>query len=657
MVALMVLAGVEILLAVMVPLALFSVPSVRRPPTLERTPEDSLPGISAILGKLGIDWVQIEAYGWREVLHAITALIRRESAHAYQELSDAVHVVDVIDLIDAFGDYVTDVLSRATARTKVRFYLDTLDLLLALVRGTIRERLLVRGFDAINDRDLAEWLRDNGADLEPDPLQWPALLRAVYSGCFAFADGDPKQPRMAAGRAIQGTARCLFFYGPDRFSTRLGGGAPASGSVLYRMQAGMGDTVIAPLYEALRARGVEFRFFTAVAEVRPDGTGQRIAALELVNQVALTSPYGNPLMEINGPDGRKVTVWPTEPPWAQIANGATLAATARAAHRLEQEIDPFPDESTSETITLADDDQVVLAVPPDVQREICAGLRVDPAYAAMLDASATVMTQALQIWIDQSPQDLGQGFSSNSLMSTYVEPWDTYCDMSHLLDFEDGGPHVRHLAYFCGVLASAGLQDQAQADRAARQSAEAFLRDDAPLLWPGTAAAGRPPFGPAMLVPRPGRPWTGRQSASPWGGLRDQYLRANWAPTERYTLSLPNSIERRLGAKGTRFGNLVLAGDWTINGLDAGCVEAAVTSGMLAANALYGAPEISHIQGLNGPPGFPNRWDRLTTPAPRRLPGVIAAPVAVVTSTIRRTVARSRLIIRRARALLHFPRP
>jgi len=51
----------------------------------------------------------------------------------------------------------------------------------------------------------------------------------------------------------------------------------------------------------------------------------------------------------------------------------------------------------------------------------------------------------------------------------------------------------------------------------------------------------------------------------------------------------------------------VVAGDWTANGLDFGCVEAAVASGRLAANAISGFPARDAIAGLNGPPGFPSR--------------------------------------------------
>jgi uncharacterized protein with NAD-binding domain and iron-sulfur cluster len=50
------------------------------------------------------------------------------------------------------------------------------------------------------------------------------------------------------------------------------------------------------------------------------------------------------------------------------------------------------------------------------------------------------------------------------------------------------------------------------------------------------------------------------------------------------------SAKYRLAADQSGFANLVLAGDWILNGYNAGCVEAAVWSGMQAANTILGKP-------------------------------------------------------------------
>jgi uncharacterized protein with NAD-binding domain and iron-sulfur cluster len=218
----------------------------------------------------------------------------------------------------------------------------------------------------------------------------------------------------------------------------------------------------------------------------------------------------------------------------------------------------------------------------------------------MLDGVSTVVTQAAQLWLDRTPTELGQGWESNSLMSMFVEPIDTYCDMSHLLAGErwPARMDVRHIAYFCGVIPHGEVRDPAAAQAAVEQHTRGFLERHARRFWPDVATR-REDFDWDRLVAPAGTAGVDR--------LRSQYLRVNHQPTERYVLTLAGSVASRLWPKDRVFENLVLAGDWTRNGFDAGCVEAAMTSGMLAAQAISGSPGEDAIAGLHGPTGFPNR--------------------------------------------------
>jgi hypothetical protein len=80
--------------------------------------------------------------------------------------------------------------------------------------------------------------------------------------------------------------------------------------------------------------------------------------------------------------------------------------------------------------------------------------------------------------------------------------------------------------------------------------------------------------------------------------LESQYLRANIDPSDRYVLSLPGTGRYRLRADESGYSNLVLAGDWIDSGLNAGCIEAAVMSGIEAANAVLGRPLLEGISGF-----------------------------------------------------------
>jgi hypothetical protein len=80
-----------------------------------------------------------------------------------------------------------------------------------------------------------------------------------------------------------------------------------------------------------------------------------------------------------------------------------------------------------------------------------------------------------------------------------------------------------------------------------------------------------------------------------------RHVQANFLGSERYSLSLPGSLEHRISPLDRSAENMTIAGDWTACGLDMGCVEAAVMSGLLAAHATSGTPERHKIVGFDHP--------------------------------------------------------
>jgi hypothetical protein len=116
-------------------------------------------------------------------------------------------------------------------------------------------------------------------------------------------------------------------------------------------------------------------------------------------------------------------------------------------------------------------------------------------------------------------------------------------------------------------------------------------------MWPSSVGGGYPggfpdTFDPSLLAVA--------DATTPRPNATDvQYYRANVEPTDRYVVSLRGSTKHRLPAGKSGFTNLFLAGDWTLNGLNYGCVEAATMSGMQASRAICGYPKI--IFGDNYP--------------------------------------------------------
>ena len=114
-----------------------------------------------------------------------------------------------------------------------------------------------------------------------------------------------------------------------------------------------------------------------------------------------------------------------------------------------------------------------------------------------------------------------------------------------------------------------------------RARAQTFLEREVATLWPAAVEGGG--FRWSLLCDG-----TSPSTGGPEGPERldTQYWRANTDPSDRYVQSLPGTDRLRPAPGRTGFSNLVIAGDWTDNGLNVGCVEGATRSGRLAAEAV-----------------------------------------------------------------------
>lgn len=457
---------------------------------------------------------------------------------------------------------------RLSLRAAVRSYpaarrsYALVEIVTANLFGILADGLLTRpeGFGAVNHLDYRDWLLGHGVD--PDALESP-ILRGMYDLVFGYEEGDPARPRFSAGLGLELATKMLLGY---------------SGALFWQMQAGMGEVIFAPLYEVLRQRGVEFRFFHRVDALRLADDGRSIAAIDLGLQAELADGVDayDPLIRVKG-----LPCWPDAPLVAQLRSADPLDGVD-----LESLWSPRRDVGRRTLEAGKDFDAVVFAISLGMVPHICEELlSASPAWRSMVENVGTVATQALQLWLSEDEKALGWSGPPGVTVSGFVKPFDTWASMPHLLAAEDWpeSDRPRTIAYFCSVLATPDLGDAPPdgdgATRAVRARAHTFLDHDVATLWP--AAVERWGFRWSLLCDGAPRTTGGPER------LDSQYMRANIDPSDLYVQSLPGSDRYRLQPGRSGFSNLTVAGDWTDNGLNAGCVEGATRSGQLAAEAVH----------------------------------------------------------------------
>ena len=507
----------------------------------------------------------------------------------------------ILDVTQTLATTVRQRLETAIATNdELRRLWEILDIVLAILHGIVRFGLLndPRGFAAIDDYDWREWLELNGASHSSVNS---AFMRGIYDLLFGYENGDVTKPRMAAGQALRGALRMFFTY---------------RGAVFWKMRAGMGDIVFAPFYEVLKKRGVRFEFFHRLENVRlatPADGRPYIAALEFDVQaeIAHGEEY-QPLIDVRG-----LPCWPSQPDYTQLVDGDRLQGENR---RFESHWDRR--KVGVRTLRVSHDfDCVVLGVGlgavPFVCKEIVA---TDQRWQKMVQEVKTVATQAFQLWMAEDLASLGWREPSINL-SGFVEPFDTWADMAQLVPEESWRVPPRSIAYFCSVLPDSDPPPQPPADaidisypaarrEEVRRNAIRFLNRDIAHLWPRAVRTedtdGHETLQfrwDILLDPSDAleQPVLQIVDAADESRFASQYWVANVNPSDRYVLSLPGSLKYRISPLDNTYDNLTITGDWTDCGHNAGCVEAAVMAGRLAAHAISHWPPLEDIVGYDHP--------------------------------------------------------
>ena len=426
--------------------------------------------------------------------------------------------------------------------------------------GMIADGVLIRGLSSIDEYDYVEWLTRHGASADVSSC---GLVRAFYDLCFS------PYTSCAAGTYLRGMLRILFTY---------------RGAVYWRMQAGMGDTIFAPLYEVLKKRGVQFRFFHKVTALHVSDDGQSIASIDMARQATLKTGEYEPLVQV-----RRLPCWPSEPLYEQLVEGEELR---RREINLESEWTDWQNVEQKTLVRGVDFDRVVFGISIGAVPLLCKELlAARPEWQAMVDRVQTTATQAFQAWYLPDMAGLRWPYWQNEspLVAGFTEPMDTFANMDHLLIREDwpASTAPTSICYFCGPMPGVPLPPAtdhsfpAAQQQAFYQAALQFMNASCAALLPGTASGpGQCDFSLLADIAQ------GQGEAR----FRAQFFRVNIDPSERYVMSVKGSPRYRLHAAGSGFDNLFLAGDWTDNGVNAGCVEAATISGMQAAAGVLGRP-------------------------------------------------------------------
>jgi uncharacterized protein with NAD-binding domain and iron-sulfur cluster len=511
-----------------------------------------------------------EPLGDHTMLHRIAAL-----AHLIPE-DPALHNRDahleLVKWIKSFTDSLLKLLYDLIQHDDdLRRFFIIIDTAMATLVGMIEDNVLQNGFMAIEQYDMIEWLQKHGCVTAVS-----AITLGMYDACFGYENGDPAKRRMGAGSTLYGGLRLMFTY---------------RGALMWWMNAGMGETIMSPIYLVLKNRGVKFKFFHKVTNLHLSADKKEIDSVDIEIQATTKGEYDPLFLGVDG-----IPVWPTEPLWEQVVEG----------EKIQQCVNPDLESwwtdwhGTASSLQRGTDfDLVLLGISLGAHKYICKEL-IDASskWKDSVENVGVVRTQGLQLWMNRALADSGWAHP-RGIMSGYVEPFDTWSDMSDLIQRErwSAAQNVQQVAYFCNAYPddeAAPFTDPtypAKEREKVTQLARQFLDGPALKIFAAAEDPANPgKFNDEFLVNCFEDPTL--------QNFVTQFFRCNIDPTELYVLSLPGSAQKRLRSQDSDFDNLHLAGDWTFTDLNIGCIEAAVISAKMASRAICGKP--NHIYGAFG---------------------------------------------------------
>lgn len=478
------------------------------------------------------------------------------------------HGIDHHNGIQRLLAFVRDDLREAATRKALpQFLVETIDVALALAKGVISDVLLSDNAKRVDlhNIEFREWLTNHGADSAM--VRHSAVLRALYDTAMQYENGDFEKPNMAASTGIIVCVRLL---------------ATTKGAMLWRMELGMGEAVIAPIYEVLKQRKVNFKFFRRVDHLKLSGNGALVNEIHLSRQVDTERGPYIPTESIDG-----LICWPAEPLWYQLKDGNVMR---QKGINFESHWCDYPP-VCRETLCLKKDfDHVILAISlgefkrlnddPSLASEV---MKANERFRTMTETIGLIPTQSFQMWCKQRLIALGWNGEKPAAVA-WPEPFSIWSDMTQSLKYESGGPGS--VQYFCGPYKTQTYRQPrsrqevpGQALTEVKTQAIHWLEQFCRYFLPNT-------------VDNKGHMnWDFLYSVHGVDRFNYQFWRANVDPGECIPASNAGSVGSRLKADESGIKNLFLAGCWVRTGFNLSCVEGAVMAGMQAARAISGEPK------------------------------------------------------------------
>ncbi len=436
--------------------------------------------------------------------------------------------------------------------------------------GSLKDQVFSKGFDVINHMDWGAWVKSHGLSKIAEES---CLIQVGYDSSFGFFKKDPN---MEAGETLKGALYMFLGY---------------KQSLVYKFAAGCGDSVVAPVYEALVKRGVHVEFFHDLKELKSIEENGKSKAVELIfdqqMKVKDAKKY-NPWYE------KKVKglhVWPLEPNYDQLIDGEKLKASGENLENIWGKW-----QGSQKVLRLGIDfDEVVLATSVAGLKFSCPTLIAqNKRFKDMVDNIKTTRTQAFQLWLKEGIEELGWPLKE-AIVSCYGEPLDSWADISETEKFEDwskveASERPKSVQYFCGVMdeppfdvPNIGEEPDHYVEDATKH-AKMMSLDFVTRKLHRTLPKAFDSHGEFR--------WDLISDPKKRVGIErfdSQYWRANVDPSERYVLSVNGSGAYRLKSDGKTWGalNIYLAGDFTDNEFcNAGFMEAAIMNGFQCSQAL-----------------------------------------------------------------------